>query len=145
MNKWIGIGRIVRDPDVNFTDSGKCVTRFVMACNYKSKDKKQHTEFVRCEAWNKTAETIGEYCGKGDQISIEGRLHTRSYEKNGEKRFYTYIVVKGMEFGSKRNTQKKTPESETQPLPTVTDADWEKEALPPITDADEISDDDIPF
>lgn len=141
MNRWTGLGRLVRDPDVRFTDSGKCVTRFVMACNSK-KNEKQYAEFVQCEAWNKTAETIGEYCGKGDQILVEGRLHTRVYEKNGEKRFYSFISVRSMEFGSKRNTQKNLPDSERQPLPDVPEEVFDD--TPPIEEPP-IADEDIPF
>ena len=145
MNKWTGMGRLVHDTNVNFAANDKCVTRFVMACNYKSKDK-QHTEFVQCEAWGKTAETIGEYCGTGDQILVEGRLHTRVYEKNGEKRFFTGIVVNRMEFGSKRNTLKQLPDSEREPVPEWTD---EQEAIwddsPDASPNDEVADEDIPF
>ena len=140
MNKWTGLGRLVRDPDVDFTKTGKCVTRFIIACNSKKNDK-QYVEFIPCEAWNKTAETIGEYCGKGDQVLIEGRFRIRPYEKDGVKRYYSYISVSRMEFGSKRNTQKATPDSERQPIPEVQDADYQKH----IFGDSPITEDDVPF
>lgn len=142
MNRWTGLGRLTDDPDVRMTDSGKCVTRFTLAINSKSKDKK-YTEYVSCVAWNKTAEAIGEYCGKGDQIYVEGRLHTRTYLKNGEKRYYTYIDVNHMEFGAKRNMQKPTPDSERQPLPET--PDYQKYMMGDLPLDEPLTEDDIPF
>lgn len=132
MNRWTGMGRLVRDPDVRFTEtSGKCVTRFVLAINYMANGK-EHAEFVNCEAWEKLAETIGEFCGCGDKILVEGRLCTRKYEKDGENRFFTYISVSHMEFCEKRGKNKPSP------------ADSLGEAVPtdPWSDTDA---DDIPF
>ncbi len=144
MNIWIGVGRLVRDPNVNFTNSGKCVTRFSIAINTKKKDK-EYTEFVSCEAWNATAKTIAEHCEKGDQLIILGHLHTRDYEKNGEKRFYTYIVVSRMKFGAKRLEQKNMRDSGLQqPMPSLLEAVWGDD-IPPAKDEDFPSEDDIPF
>lgn len=144
MNRWTGFGRLTDDPDVRFTDSGKCVVRFSLAINSKSKDKK-FTEYVPCEAWNKTAQTIGEFCGKGDQILVEGRLHTRTYLKNDEKRYYTYVAVNYMNFGGKRNTQKPTPESERQPVPDTPDYQKDMMGNLPLSDEAPITEDDLPF
>ncbi len=143
MNKWTGMGRLVRDPDVKFTDSGKCVTRFILAINFKSNGE-NHAEFVKCVAWEKTAETIGEYCGKGDKILVEGRLHTSKYIKNNETRFSTDVVVGRIEFAEKKNRNtKKSPASEQQPVPEIPSGSVEE--WPPVDQERLFTVDDIPF
>lgn len=142
MNKWTGMGRLVRDPDVDFTNTtGKCVTRFILAINYRSKGK-DYAEFIPCECWEKVAETVGEYCGKGDKILVEGRLRTTKYEKDGDNRFFTRIVVKHVEFAEKKNKTKKAPESAQAPLPETPSGSVDE--WPPINQ-DEIFSDEIPF
>ena len=142
MNKWTGMGRLVRDPEVDFTKkSGKCVSRFILAINYKSNGE-DHAEFVRCECWDKTAELVGEYCGKGDKILVEGRLRTSKYMKNDESRFFTRIVVTHIEFAEKKNKlTKKTPSVE-QPVPEIPIGSIDE--WPPLIQ-DEIFNDEIPF
>ena len=143
MNKWTGMGRLVRDPDVTFTDNGKCVTRFILAINYKSNGE-NHAEFVKCESWEKTAELIGEYCGKGDKILVEGRLHTNKYIKNDETRFSTIVVVNHLEFAEKKNKNtKKTPISEQQPVSDIPSGSVEE--WPPVDQEKIFKEDEIPF
>ena len=144
MNRWTGLGRLTDDPNIKFTHSGKCLARFSLAINSGNKEKK-YVEFVPCVAWNKTAEIIGEFCGKGDQIYAEGRLYTRTYLKDDEKRYYTYVSVNHMEFGSKRSTQKPTPDSERQPVPETPDYQKDMMGALPSLDEPPITDDDLPF
>ncbi len=142
MNRWTGLGRLTDDPDIKFTQSEECLARFSLAVNSGNKEKK-YVEFIHCVAWNKTAEIIGQFCGKGDQIYVEGRLRTRTYLKDDEKRYYTYVSVNHMEFGSKRNTQKPTPDSERQPLPET--PDYQKDMMGALPFDEPPTDDDIPF
>ena len=146
MNRWEGLGRLSADPEIKTTDSGKTVARFAIACEYKSKDKK-YTEFVPCEAWEKTARIIGQYCEKGDQIFVEGRLHTNVYDKNGQKRYFTNVVVNRFEFGSKRrsDSEKKLPDpGESNVLPPLPESIWEN--TPPLNETNpSITAEDVPF
>lgn len=100
MNHWVGIGRLTRDPDVRYTQSGKAVVSFTLAIDRRrSGDGNQQADFVACVAWEKTAEVISRYCTKGKKIAVEGRIQTRSYEaKDGTKRYATEVVVQSMEF-----------------------------------------------
>ena len=100
MNHWTGIGRLVRDPEVRYTQSGKACVKFTLAIDRrKSADGKQQADFVSCVAWEKTAEIIGNNCTKGKKIAVEGRIQTRSYDANdGSKRYVTEVVVTYMEF-----------------------------------------------
>ena len=66
MNHWTGIGRLVRDPEVRYTQSGKACVKFTLAIDRrKSADGKQQADFVPCVAWEKTAEIISQYVTKG--------------------------------------------------------------------------------
>ena len=99
MNHFVGIGRLTRDPEVRYTQSGKACAKFTLAIDRrKSSDGNQQTDFISCVAWEKTAEVISQYVSKGRKIAVEGRIQTRSYEKDGTKRYVTEVVVGSMEF-----------------------------------------------
>ena len=100
MNHWVGIGRLVRDPNVKYTQGGKACAKFTLAIDRrKSADGNQQADFIQCVAWEKIAEVISQYTGKGRKIAVEGRIQTRSYDANdGSKRYVTEVVVQSMEF-----------------------------------------------
>ena len=100
MNHWVGIGRLTRDPNVKYTQSGKAYASFTLAIDRrKNSDGNQQADFISCVAWEKTAEVISQYCAKGKKIAVEGRIQTRSYDANdGTKRYVTEVVVNSMEF-----------------------------------------------
>ena len=100
MNHFVGIGRLVRDPEVRYTQSGKAIASFTLAIDRRrSGDGNQQADFIQCVAWEKTAEVISQYCAKGKKIAVEGRIQTRSYDANdGTKRYVTEVVVNSMEF-----------------------------------------------
>lgn len=109
MNKWIGTGRFTRDPEIKYTQSGKAVCSFSLACSKRkgknASDNQPTADFVNCVAWEKTAEIIGQYCCKGKQVLVVGPLQTRSYEaQDGSKRYVTEVVVRDIEFmGDKKD------------------------------------------
>lgn len=101
MNKVQLHGRMAKDVDLRYTQSGKAVCSFTVAVDGVGRDAK--AEFINCIAWEKLAETIGKNFSKGKEILIsDGRLQTRSYESNGSKKYITEVVVNAFEFcGSK--------------------------------------------
>ena len=104
MNKWVGIGRLTRDPELNFAaGTGTAVTRFTLAVTRPFK--KDETDFINCIAFNKRAEAIAQYLTKGRQLAVTGSIRTGSYDaKDGTKRYTTDIVVDSFEFiGSGNN------------------------------------------
>ena len=105
MNHFVGIGRLTRDPNVKYTQSGKAYASFTLAIDRRrSADGNQQADFISCVAWEKTAEVISQYAGKGRKIAVEGRIQTCSYEKDGRKYYVTEVVVQSMEFcDSKRD------------------------------------------
>ena len=100
MNHFVGIGRLVRDPNVKYTQGGKAYASFTLAIDRRrSGDGNPPADFISCVAWEKTAEIISQYVSKGQKIAVEGRIQTRSYDANdGTKRYVTEVVVNSMEF-----------------------------------------------
>ena len=99
VNKVILVGHLGKDPEVKYTPSGTPVAKFTLATNERFKDKdgnwQDRTEWHNITAWQRTAEIVGEYCKKGSQVYIEGRLRTDSWEDKNtqEKKYRTEIVV----------------------------------------------------
>lgn len=114
MNSVNIIGRLTKEPELRYTQSGKAVMRFTVAVNRNySKDKRQEAEaagqptadFISCISWGKTAELIANYFNKGSQIGIEGRIQTGSYEKDGQRIYTTDVVVNNITFIGSSNNQ----------------------------------------
>lgn len=108
MNQWTGIGRLTRDPEIRMTKDGKKTASFTLAV-----DDINTTEFINCVAWEKRADFVESYLKKGVKIAVVGRLHIRSWEKSGEKRYSPEIVITSTEFCESRRTQDSTDEELT--------------------------------
>lgn len=105
MNKVILIGRLVADPEIRYTQSGKAVASYRLAVDRPFKqDGQQEADFINCVAWGKTGEFAGNYLRKGTKIAVEGRVQTGSYEKDGVKHYTTDIVVDRHEFCESRSS-----------------------------------------
>ena len=102
INRVMLIGRMVRDPELKYTQGGSSVTNFSIANNRSytvSGEKKEMVSFFNCVAWAKTGEVIAQYCKKGQRIAIEGRLQQRSWDdQSGNKRSTVEIVVENFQF-----------------------------------------------
>ena len=102
VNKAIILGNLGQDPEVRSTSGGQMVANFSIATNRqwtdKNGQKQEQAEWHNIVAWGKLAEIIEQYLKKGDQVYIEGRLQTRTWEdKSGEKRKTTEIVAQEMQ------------------------------------------------
>ena len=99
VNKAIIIGRLGNDPEMRYMPSGEAVANLSIATseNWTDKttgEKREKTEWHRVVAFRRTAEIIGQYCKKGDQIYIEGKLQTRKRtDKNGQDHYTTEIIA----------------------------------------------------
>lgn len=108
MNKVFLHGHVATDITLRRTQSGKAVANFNVATNEGSGDRKR-AEFTRCVAWDKTAEIAGKHLRKGSEVNLEGRLQTREYDKDGEKRRVTEVVIGNLEFCGKRGDSQDAP------------------------------------
>ncbi len=109
VNKVILIGNLGKDPEVRNLESGATVANFTMATTetYKDKttgEKKEITEWHNIVLWSSLAEVAAKYLHKGDMIYIEGKLRTRSWEKEGVTRYITEVLGNTMNMLSTRRT-----------------------------------------
>ena len=111
LNQSIIIGRIVKNPELLETESGKKYTNITLAVsrNYKNIDGEYETDFIPCKLWQGIAENTVTYCKVGDLIGIKGRLETDSYEKEERMHYVMNLVAEKVTFLSSGN-KKKTDE-----------------------------------
>ena len=103
MNKVLLTGRLTRDPELRALASGKSVTTFSVATNEYAGGGKEKAEFHTIVTWDKLAQVCGQYLGKGQQVAIEGRIQTRSWDDDAGKRHWkTEIVANHVEMLSGR-------------------------------------------
>ena len=102
LNKVILVGRLTRDPELRYTPAGAAVCSFSLANGRtftQGSEKKEQTSYFDCVAWSKLGEVINEYCKKGKQIAIEGRLQQRRWDDSeGNKKSKIEIVVENFQF-----------------------------------------------
>lgn len=101
-NKWIGIGRLTRDPEVRYTQGAEplCIAKYTLAIDRKIKrDGEPAADFIPCVALGRNAEFAEKYLRKGMKIYVEGRLQTGSYtNREGQKVYTTDIIIESQEF-----------------------------------------------
>jgi single-strand DNA-binding protein len=112
MNKVFLLGRLVRDPEIRTTQSGKMVTSFTLAVDRFGGSKE--ADFISVVTWEKLAENCGNSLLKGQRALVEGRLQIRSYEgKDGQKRWVTEIIAQSVEFLERRSSAGSAPAPES--------------------------------
>jgi single-strand DNA-binding protein len=146
VNKVILLGRFGKDPEIRYTPSGTAVANFSIATSQQWKDKdtgekKEKTEWHKIVAWRRQAELMGEFFSKGDQIYIEGRLETRSWEPDdGVKRYITEIIMESFAFVGSTGGTGTGGVSRREP-----DNDRDGNHVPNFVPGGGPADDDIPF
>ncbi len=80
INRVVLVGRLTRDPEMRYTQSGIAVTRFTLACDrpFTGQDGKREADFIDCVVWRKQAENVAQYLKKGSLAGVEGRLQISS-------------------------------------------------------------------
>ncbi len=139
MNKFIGLGRLTKDPELRSTQSGLKITSFTLAINrnFKNKDGNYDADFLNCQAFDKRAEFIEKYFKKGSMMAITARAQTRNYDdSDGKKRFVTEFIVEEVYFAG--SNEKKNETSIEVPQNYTSDYDT---AGSEVT----LSDEDLPF
>ena len=97
MNIVILSGRLVRDPEIRYTQTGKAVASFTLAVNRRfsrNTNQEQTADFIPIIVWDKLAEICSKYLFKGSQVLIEGRMQIRNYDaQDGSKRYVTEVIL----------------------------------------------------
>ena len=112
MNKVILAGRLVRDPELRYTQTGKAVVSFSLAVNRRfNHNQEQTADFIPIVVWDKLAEVGSKHLFKGSQVLIKGRIQIRSYDaQDGSKRYVTEVIAQELEFmGSKPTALESKP------------------------------------
>lgn len=118
MNKVILAGRLVRDPKLRYTQTGKTVASFTLAVNrrFSHNNEQQTADFIPIIVWDKLAEVCSKHLFKGSQVLIEDRMQVRNYEaQDGSKRYVTEVIAQELEF---MGTKPIAVTTENKPLST---------------------------
>lgn len=138
INRVVLVGRLTRDPELRYTPNGVAVANFTLAVNrpFTNQEGNQDADFINCVVWRKPAENLANYMKKGNQIGVDGRIQTRTYEdKDGKTVYVTEVVADSVQFLESRQKEK-------QPKTAVEAYNKELEKVgQPI----EVDDSDLPF
>jgi single-strand DNA-binding protein len=133
VNKVLLTGRLTRDPEMRSLASGKNVTTFTVASNEFVGGGKEKSEYHPVVAWDRLAEIAGRYLGKGQQVAIEGRLQTRSWDDDrGVRHWKTEIVASHVEMLSGRQKKEYEAQQAADSLAAQAMALGEADATEPI-------------
>lgn len=109
LNRVILIGRLTSNPELKYTGSNKPYTRICVAVNRFS----EGTDFINVTVWNKQAENVCEYLGKGSLVMIEGSLSVNSYEDSeGNRRTSTEVMAQNVQFLDRKNNNSESEEEQ---------------------------------
>ena len=147
LNKAMIYGNLTRDPEMKALPSGINVTSFSLATNrvYNDRDGKrqENTDYHNIVVFGRQAETVNQYLKKGSGAFVEGRIQTRSWEKDGVKQYRTEIVADRVQFGPRTGGGDGEGAAATAPAATA-DGDDKAPATPDYPTED-INPEDIPF
>ena len=109
LNRVVLVGRLTRDPELRYTPNGVAVANFTLAVNrpFTNQEGNQDADFINCVVWRKPAENLANYMKKGNQIGVDGRIQTRTYDdKDGKKVYVTEVVADSVQFLESRQKEK---------------------------------------
>ena len=107
INRVVLVGRLTKDPELKYTQTGVAVTRFTLAVNrtFSSQSGEREADFINCVTWRKQAENTANYLKKGSLTGIEGRIQTSSFDgQDGKRVFMTEVVADSVQFLETRST-----------------------------------------
>lgn len=127
INKVILVGNVGKDPEINNLQGDTKVAKFSFATNksYKDKsgEKKTETQWHNISCWNSLAGLVDQYVKKGMVLYLEGEIAYRSYEKDGQTKYFTEIVANNIKFLSKSNNQETSNSSAQDGITEIASAD----------------------
>ena len=152
INNVVLVGRLTRDIELRKTQSGLSVASFTVACDRRlSQEQKNNNEqsadFINCVAWRGSADFLGSYAHKGDTVGVDGRIQTRSYDRDGQRVYITEVLANSVNLLHSKQTVQSQEQASYEPQPTqaiqepkpqqMSDFDY----LPNV----DVSPDDLPF
>ena len=116
INRVVLTGRLTRDVDLRYTQSGAAVATFTLAVDrrFTNQQGEREADFVSCVIWRKSAENFANFMHKGSLVGIEGRIQTRNYEnQQGQRVYVTEVVVENFSFLEPRSSNRNAGNQQT--------------------------------
>lgn len=147
LNVAIVSGRLVRDPELKALPSGTSICNFSLATNHvytKDGERKESVEYHNVVLFGKQADNTARFLKKGSEALVEGRLQTRSWEKDGVKHYRTEIIGDSIQFGSKQSSQNDDDQDDDEEEASKPKTRTKKVEAPEYPEED-IDPEDIPY
>ena len=151
INNVVLVGRLTKDVEVKKTQSGLSVASFTIACDRRlsqeqRNNNEQSADFISCVAWRGSADFLGNYAHKGDTVGVEGRIQTRTYDRDGQKVYVTEIVANSVSIlhsNQPRQAQAQTQQQQQTQNAAATQANDPMEDY--LNGYSDINSDELPF
>ncbi|MDR0028410.1 single-stranded DNA-binding protein [Enterococcus faecalis] len=151
INNMTLVGRLTKDPDLRYTQSGTAVGQFTLAVNrnFTNQQGDREADFINCVIWRKAAESFANYARKGTLIGLTGRIQTRNYDnQQGQRVYVTEIVVENFQLLESKEVNDQRRSSKPDQATFDKQATEKPDPLDPFSkdvSPIDISDDDLPF
>lgn len=117
INNVVLVGRLTREVDLRYTQSGVAVANFTVAVdrNFRDANGERQTDFINCVMWRKAAENFAKFTRKGSLVGLEGNIQTRNYEnQQGQRVYVTEVLVNNFTFLESKNVTESRPAGDHQ-------------------------------
>lgn len=150
INNTVLVGRLTKDPDLRYSQSGNAVATFTLAVNrnFTNQSGEREADFINCVIWRKSAEHLANYARKGSLIGITGRIQTRNYDnQQGQRVYVTEVVADNFQLLEKRKDDNGgSYQNNQQGNYNQNNYNGAQKQSSPFGDGSiDISDDDLPF
>ena len=138
VNNVVLVGRLTKDVELRYTQSGMAVAKFILAVNRQfKKDGQPDADFITCTAFNKTAENLANFMRKGSQIGVIGNIQTGSYDDKDGKRVYTTdVICNNIQFLESRQEQQGGQQQQQYQAPPQQQQQQKPQYQQPMNDED---------
>lgn len=119
LNRVVLVGRITKEIEMKYSQSGKAYAKFTLAVNrtFKDANGEQRADFIQIAVFGKTAENTADYCKKGSLVGVDGRIQTGSYEKDNVRIYTTDVIADNVQFLDTRSQNDTQQGGYQQPQP----------------------------
>ena len=149
INSVVLVGRLTKDVELRKTQSGLSVAAFTVACDRRlSQEQKNNNEqsadFINCVAWRGSADFLGSYAHKGDTVGVEGRIQTRSYDRDGQRVYVVEVLANSVNLLHSKQTVQSQEQASYEPQATQAPKPQQMSDFDYLPNVD-VSSDDLPF
>ena len=149
VNRVVLVGRLTKDPELRYSSSNIPMLYFSVAVNrtFTDQNGQRQADFINCVAWRGSADFLSSYAHKGDTVGVEGKLQTRSYDRDGQRVYVVEVLANSVNLLHSKQTVQPQEQASYESQPTqatqepkpqqMSDFDY----LPDV----EVSSDDLPF